>query len=566
MISAAVVAAAMGLVPSVAQADGPSDRVLAATAAKTDLSKSAVSSAAKSATFSSPAERSVRTAAPAAPKAPAAKSAPSAVSGAAAAPTVATVDNPDLGVGLYAFGTSAHGIQLESYVTSSVTAQIRVDIQWGDGQTTTEWVTHTADVIKQHVYSEVGTYTVKVTVTDTTNNVAEVNQLAITTAGTEFTPHAPTRLLDTRDGTGAASAAAVAPFGTVRVKVGGNSGIPAGVSAVALNLTVTNTASGGHITAYPSGEERPTTSNVNFVAGQTVPNMSIVPVGEDGYVELYNRSGGQADLIADVTGYFTSTAASGYTSLDPVRIVDSREGQGTPAKRQINGQESFGVQITGKAGVPAGGVKAVALNVTVTDPKSAGHLTVYPGGQQAPITSNLNFTAGLTVANSVIVPVGPDGKINVRNGAWAATDVIVDVVGYYSTDSKAAYLPVAPTRLLDTRELGVGQMPGREILPLPLSFDEPSIKAYALNATVTDTRGSGHLTVFPDPNTMEQYENGTAKPPVAPNSSNLNWSKDATVPNLVQASTGKTGIVDFFNGSWHPTDLVIDMFGLYDQN
>ncbi|MFE6848118.1 hypothetical protein [Streptomyces sp. NPDC057686] len=81
------------------------------------------------------------------------------------------------------------------------------------------------------------------------------------------------------------------------------------------------------------------------------------------------------------------------------------------------------------SGIPAG-VSAVALNVTVTNPREAGHLTVFPSGQTAPTTSNLNFTAGQTIANSVIVPVGADGKIDVRNGAWAGTDVIVDVVGY----------------------------------------------------------------------------------------------------------------------------------------
>ncbi|KJY25937.1 hypothetical protein VR46_40785, partial [Streptomyces sp. NRRL S-444] len=57
--------------------------------------------------------------------------------------------------------------------------------------------------------------------------------------------------------------------------------------------------------------------------------------------------------------------------------------------------------------------------VTVTNPREAGHLTVFPAGQAAPSTSSLNYTAGQTIANSVIVPVGADGKINIRNGAWA---------------------------------------------------------------------------------------------------------------------------------------------------
>ncbi|WP_284573924.1 hypothetical protein [Streptomyces sp. 2P-4] len=156
---------------------------------------------------------------------------------------------------------------------------------------------------------------------------------------------------------------------------------------------------------------------MNYTAGQTIPNQVIVPVGKDGYIELYNGGWNAVDLIADVTGYFDRAAADGYTSLNPVRFVDTREGLGA-ARGQVAGQDTFGVQITGRSGIPAGAT-AVALNVTVTNPRETGHLTVFPSGQAAPSTSSLNFTAGQTVANSVIVPVGADGKINVRNGAWA---------------------------------------------------------------------------------------------------------------------------------------------------
>ncbi|MGW7461647.1 hypothetical protein [Streptomyces sp. NPDC054797] len=561
MISAAVVAAAMGFVPSAAlAAEAPAGHghgVSAGTASSKGSSKgssadgqkkaeaAAKTAAEQGATFHSPANRSVRTSA----KAPQA--------------AASVTDNPGLGVDLSARGVSTYGIKLTSYVYTSVATPITVDINWGDGKTDSDMVTDSDFVETTHVYSELGTRTVTVTVKDLRNNVTATNTVEVTTVGTKFTPHAPTRLLDTRDGTGAAGAGAVAPYGTTRVKVGGNSGIPAGVTAVALNLTATNTAAGGHITAYPAGTDRPITSNVNFVAGQTVPNMTIVPVGADGYVELANRSSGTVDLIADVTGYFTRAVASGYTSLDPYRVVDSREGLGT-AGGQVPGQSTFAVPIAGHAGVPYQGVTAVALNVTVTNPSNSGHLTVFPGGQQAPSTSNVNFTAGQTVANSVIVPVGPDGKINIRNGSWSGADVVVDVVGYYSPGSKAAYLPVTPTRLYDTRDWGLA-LPGQDYQHLALGAHDLSITGYVLNTTVTNTEGDGHLTVSPDPNTTSQYDKGTAIRPTPPNSSNLNWTKGATVPNLVQASTGKNGVIDFWNRSWQRTDLVVDMFGLYDE-
>ncbi|WP_051807097.1 PKD domain-containing protein [Streptomyces sp. NRRL F-2664] len=537
MISAAVVAAAIGFVPTAAQAaDQPTERQGSASA-RIDA---ATAAAAKSAVFRSPAERTVR------------KSA-----GAAAQ------NGAGLSVGLVASGTSAHGITLESQITTAAGSAVRVDIDWGDGRTDTEQVTRTGLLTSKHTFAAVGKHKVTVTLTDRDNHVTATNSVEVQALGSRFTPHAPTRLLDTRSGIGGSNRP-VAPYGVARVKVGGNSGIPADATAVALNVTVVDARSGGHITAYPSGSEQPDTSNVNFVAGQTVPNMTIVPVGADGYVELVNRSFGDVDLLADVTGYFSrSASAGGYTPLDPFRIVDSRTGQG--AWGQVAGQSTFDVQVAGGGAVPASGVTAVALNVTATAPRGAGHLTVFPSGQPAPDTSNVNFRTGQTIANSVIVPVGPDGRISVRNGSWDPADVIVDVVGYYSPGSKAAYRPVNPTRLHDSREWDF-PVPGQDYRWLPLADGKPWITAYVLNTTVTETRGDGHLSVAPDPHFWADYKAGPVAKPTPPNSSNLNWTAGTTVPNLVQATTGKTGVIDFWNRGWDPTHLVVDMFGLYEQN
>ncbi|MBT2449712.1 hypothetical protein J7F03_22045 [Streptomyces sp. ISL-43] len=534
--------------------------------AKVDAAKEA---AAKANTFQSSAERSVRKSVALSPaeRSKAAQLNKAAGLGKAAAAADAAPlakENPGLDLSLGARGTSARGIELTSHVSTGVASAIRIEINWGDGsEVETEYTVESKTLSSKHTYAEVGAHPITVTVTDLNNEVSVTNSMGVTSAGSEFVPHDPTRLLDTRDGTGAASAQAVAPYGTTRVKVGGNSGIPADVTAVALNVTVTNAAADGHITAYASGTEQPKASNVNFVAGQTVPNLTIVPVGADGYVELANRSWGNVDLIADVTGYFTRSAANGYTSLDPARLVDSRNGWGDQWGGLPGGSTS-GLRVAGQAGVPATGVTAVALNVTVTNPKAAGHLTVFPGGQQAPSTSNVNFTAGQTVANSVIVPVGQDGWLSFRNGSWNTADVIVDVVGYYSADSKASYLPVTPTRLHDSRDWS-WPLAAQDYRYLWLSYDRPAVTAYVLNTTVTNTQGEGHLSVAPDPNTRDQYLALAQVRPTPPNSSNLNWTKGTTVPNLVQASTGKNGVIDWWNRSWQPTDLVIDMFGLYEN-
>ncbi|MEU7599946.1 PKD domain-containing protein [Streptomyces sp. NPDC040724] len=514
------------------------------TAPAVDLGKAA---APNFKTFKSPAERSVR------------KGLPGGKAGASASQAAG---NPDLALVLNAASTSAHALDLETTVISA-DSTLKVTVDWGDGNTDGMDAYGSTVLKSSHTYAELGEYTVKVTVTDPANQAEVVNEFQAMTAGSDFVPYAPTRLLDTRDGTGAVKGK-VAPYSSTRVKVGGNGAIPAGITAVVLNLTVTNTTSAGHITAFAEESERPTTSNVNFEAGQTVPNLVIVPV-KNGYVELANRGSESVDLIADVTGYFTRTRASGYTPMTPARFVDTREGLGAN-RGQLGGRNSFSTRIGGLRGVPEG-VTAVALNVTVTNPKEAGHLSVFPGGGATPTASNLNFTPGQTIANSVIVPVGADGGISVFNGAWAGTDVIVDVVGYYSPDSKAAYMPIKPGRMIDTRDprWPHGRLQARSYIYNGISPDEVGIDGYVLNTTVTNTTGTGFLSVAPDPNSLQQYKDKTAVFPERPGASTLNWTAGKTVPNLVQASSGKNGIVDYWNQGWADVDLVVDIFGYYES-
>ncbi|MFD6968442.1 hypothetical protein [Streptomyces sp. NPDC059979] len=547
MISAAaIVAAGVGLVPGVANAAGPDDAKgtggRGISAPDLDLTKAETFG---SKSFKSPAAKTVHPAAKG-------KLAPQAENGAAAVPP--TVD-------ISGWQSSAHGITLELAVNSDPGTPLGVLVEWGDGTSEQVGANGPTVLTRSHVYSKSGVYHVQVSLLSG-DTVVGTNDVIADTAGSDFTPHAPTRLLDTREGIGATKQK-VNAYGTTRVKVGGNGQIPAGVTAVALNVTVTNPSKPGHIRAYGQGDERPTTSNVNFTAGQTVPNAVIVPVGANGYVELYNHSDGAVDLIADVTGFFTKSAANGYTSLNPSRLVDTRDGLGT-GKGKVAGRNSFTTQVTGRGGVPAD-AKAVALNVTVTDPSQDGHLIVYPAGGQAPTTSNVNFSTGQTIANSVIVPVGADGKISVFNGAWAGAHVIVDVVGYYSPGSQSAYVPFLPERWFDTREDGE-QLEGRNYIYSSFFEDDADVTGVVLNTTVTNTRGPGHLTVAPDPNRWIDYENGWYVDPTPPNSSVLNWTPNKTVPNLVQASTGNTRLIDFWNMSFEPTDVIVDIFGIYAKN
>ena len=95
-----------------------------------------------------------------------------------------------------------------------------------------------------------------------------------------YFPVAPARICDTRAmGTPTPCASkTLAAGGTLKVQVTGNGGVPAGATAVVANVTATGATAQSFLTAYPDGTTRPLASNLNFSAGQTVPNLVTVPL------------------------------------------------------------------------------------------------------------------------------------------------------------------------------------------------------------------------------------------------------------------------------------------------
>jgi hypothetical protein len=209
---------------------------------------------------------------------------------------------------------------------------------------------------------------------------------------------------------------------------------PTGVDAVVLNLTATNVTASTYITAWPDGTARPVASNLNPARGQTLPNRVIVKLGTGGRIDLFNAAG-SADLIADVSGWFSdgSVATLGGTliALTPSRIVDTRNGS---LGSSLWPNQPIAVQVAGRGGVPAMNAstppRAVAINVTVTGTTSASYLTVWPDGVTRPVASDLNWVAGQTTPNLVIVALGSDGMVQIVSPA-GYTDVLFDVVGWY---------------------------------------------------------------------------------------------------------------------------------------
>ncbi|MDH6137636.1 hypothetical protein P3T37_007069 [Kitasatospora sp. MAA4] len=248
-------------------------------------------------------------------------------------------------------------------------------------------------------------------------------------AGSTYLPVTPGRVLDTRDGLGVPQGGPIGQFGTINVPVAGQGGVPQyGATSVVLNVTATDTTDAGFLTVYPHGTARPGTSNLNFAAHQTVPNLVTVPLGADGSVDIYNHLG-TTDVVADVFGFYTAApTGSGYTATGPTRLFDTREAGG----HKVGPGQTLSRPVALGSGLGSTKVSAVVLNVTATGPTSDGFLTVFTGaGSTPPGTSNLNFTAGQTVPNLVIVPVDDSGMLNFYN-RFGSVDLVVDLFGYFT--------------------------------------------------------------------------------------------------------------------------------------
>ena len=257
--------------------------------------------------------------------------------------------------------------------------------------------------------------------------------------GNGFNPTVPSRLFDTRVGLGGVPIQKIGQLdgsgAALEVSVLGRNGIDSsGVSAISMNVTVTNTTapeSGGYVTVYPCGT-RPDVSSLNFVSGQTVPNAVLAPVSPNGTICFYVY--GQADVIADVNGDFES--GLGFIPIAPNRIADTRSGRGGIAAQSVGDVAGTGtpleVNIAGTTGIPASGVSAVSLNVTalgISASPYGGYVTVYPCDSR-PNASNLNFVAGQVVPNAVIAPVSTRGTVCFY--VYGIANIVVDANGYIS--------------------------------------------------------------------------------------------------------------------------------------
>ncbi len=111
----------------------------------------------------------------------------------------------------------------------------------------------------------------------------------------------PCRVVDTRQGAGGPVVAGTDRTFTI---VGGTCAVPATAKAVSLNVVVTQPSAPGNVRLFPAGAAVPIASTVNYSAGQTRANNTVVALSAGGQLTARCQPSGSTHLILDVNGYF----------------------------------------------------------------------------------------------------------------------------------------------------------------------------------------------------------------------------------------------------------------------
>jgi hypothetical protein len=234
----------------------------------------------------------------------------------------------------------------------------------------------------------------------------------------------PTRILDTRQNSGPRVAAGAT------VTVTAPSSVPTSAKALAVNVTATNETGSGYLSLSPDGSK--TTSTLNYSLA-TRANSNIVTLNSSRQFKIYN-SGSATHVIVDLVGYLATSTTGRFVPLTPVRIVDTRYGNGG-RYAPLGAAGTMTVTGSGIFDVP---YPAAAVMVGVVPVPSAStpqdFLTIYPSGAR-PNTSSVNFSGGRLVPNGVIMNLatapsnGPETS-QVYNAA-GSVDVVLDLLGYF---------------------------------------------------------------------------------------------------------------------------------------
>ncbi|MCL6104607.1 MAG: hypothetical protein M1483_03075 [Actinobacteria bacterium] len=460
--------------------------------------------------------------------------------------------------------------------------------------------------------------------TTTTTTTPSSTTTTVPSGATGYTPVTPYRICDTRAATSSGTikknqcdtngTTPIPAKSGIQVQVAGynspylgsgESPVPTGASAVVLNVTAIGGSAPSYLSVCPGGETASAclaSSNLNFVAGQSIPNLVQVGLSSTGSIEVYNF-GGSVNVAVDVSGYVGSVSSKGQGSFNslssPYRVCDTRTANGTSIKTNqcdktgaspIGPKSGIQVQVagynspylgSGESPVPTG-ASAVVLNVTAIGGSAPSYLSVCPGGETSSTclaSSNLNFVAGQSIPNSVVVGLSSTGSIEVYNFG-GSVNVAVDVSGWFSGPggTGSTFTSVSsPYRVCDTRtangtSIKTNQCDTSGASPIgPKSAIQVQVAGYnspylgsgatsvpkgatavVLNVTAIGSSASSYLSVCP----------GGEAASACLASSNLNFVAGQSIPNFVTVGLNSSGDIEVYNFAGQ-VNAAVDVVGYY---
>jgi hypothetical protein len=194
------------------------------------------------------------------------------------------------------------------------------------------------------------------------------------------------------------------------------------------------------------GGELVTISGSHFVVGATVSlggaqAFATVQSAATIVAKTGTHAPGLVDVVVTNPDGQVATLANGFTynglglySLAPCRVLDTRNPNGPSGGPILTANSSRSFPVAGTCGVPTT-ARAVAITMAVVSPGDQGDIRLYPAGTPPPLTSAINFRAGVIRAGNGIIPLGTSGQMSATCdmpvGSAGATHFIVDVYGYF---------------------------------------------------------------------------------------------------------------------------------------
>ncbi|WP_245966307.1 fibronectin type III domain-containing protein [Sphaerisporangium album] len=210
------------------------------------------------------------------------------------------------------------------------------------------------------------------------------------------------------------------------------------------------------------------------------------------------------------------------------------------------------VKVAGAGTVPATGVSAVAVEITGKGASAVGDLHVWASGLAEPSVTGARYRSGVWDGQLMIVKVGADGQIKVRNTGTAAVSVYADVHGYWlgqaGSNAGATYVPLNTARIISKQTVAANSTASFPIVGIG-GVPASGVAFVAITLIVKSTV-TGKVTVYPS---------GSARPV----GSNIEYRPSDYMSNLAIVAPGPDGKATFDNQGSAALTVYADISGYF---